>query len=847
MEVNRCPHCMEELGEINGNFCPFCGFNAAQNPQPPEALPRESILHGKYLIGDVLGRGGFGITYIGFDLSLESKVAIKEYYPSGSAMRREGESALYWNSTCASQTNRRGAYDDFLKEARKMARVDSIPSIVRVRETFLENETAYIVMDYVEGETLKTRLKRDGVLTYSACYAMLRPMMEDLQKVHQLGIIHLDISPDNIMIQKDGSVKLLDLGAAKDLNKKSNGMSQLVTKNGFSPAEQYMENGKIGPWTDVYALCATIYYACYGKLVPQALERLDQDTLTFDLPVKETIPQNVIETLKKGLAIRAAERIQSVEELMQQLDVSASKPDPKPQPDAKQGMAKKPKKPNLAVSVLKKVLLGFMILCTAFVLFLFYAAYRGAQITAEENAASSASMAAAESAASLEVSSEAPSESPASSEASSAQTAAQYTAQYRVDEAGGGSLSDGFVSGVDTVFKQFTDPSQVISVTATPAEGYVFVKWSDGITFRSRTDTDFKQDLAVTAIFAQASVQIDGKPDGSRVTVKAALKGDYTNAKNLRWYADGSEVESAAGKTSLTVNNTETADKTIKVYAVVVYNDCKITSNTLTCKLAGKKQAASSSSSSTASASSSQAKPAVQTVTNQSITVSAGEKGTYTGQWADGKPSGQGKMVVENGGVYEGNWENGLRSGQGTFTFANGAKYEGNWKNDVRTGQGKLTYTDGRVYEGNWQNNNRNGQGKLTWANGAVYEGNWANDKQNGQGKCTYSNGDIYEGNWKDAKRSGQGKYTYSDGTIYEGNWKDGERSGQGKIVTAKGNVYEGNWENNKMNGHGKYIWANGTVYEGDFVDGKFNGQGTKTFTDGTTQSGTWKDDEFVG
>ena len=144
MTVNRCPHCMEELGELNGNFCPFCGFNAAQNPQPPEALPRESILHGKYLIGDVLGRGGFGITYIGFDLSLESKVAIKEYYPSGSAMRREGESSLYWNSTCASQTSRQGAYDDFLKEARKMARVDSIPSIVRVRETFLENETAYI-------------------------------------------------------------------------------------------------------------------------------------------------------------------------------------------------------------------------------------------------------------------------------------------------------------------------------------------------------------------------------------------------------------------------------------------------------------------------------------------------------------------------------------------------------------------------------------------------------------------------------------------------------------------------------------------------------------------------------
>lgn len=770
MNINRCPHCMEDLGEQNGGTCPFCGFDAAQNPQPPEALPRESILHGKYLIGNVLGRGGFGITYIGFDLSLESKVAIKEYYPSGSAMRRDGESSLYWNSTYASQTSRQGAYNDFLKEARKMARVESIPSIVRVRETFLENETAYIIMDYVEGETLKTRLKRDGVLTYSACYAMLHPMMEDLQKVHQLGIIHRDISPDNIMIQKDGSVKLLDLGAAKDLSKKTDGLSQLVTKNGFSPVEQYMDSGKIGPWTDVYALCATIYYACYGKLVPQALERLDHDTLTFDLPVREAIPQNVIDTLKKGLAIRAAERIQSVEELMQQLDVSASKPDPKPQPDTKQEKTKKPKKSNLAVRVLKKVLLVFMILCTAFVLFLFYAAYRGAQITAEENAASSASMAAAESAASLEVSSEAPSESPASSEASSVQTAVQYTAQYRVDEAGGGSLSDGPVSGVDTVFKQFTDPSQAITVTATPAEGYVFVKWSDGITSRSRTDTDFKQNLAVTAIFAQASVQIDGKPDGSRVTVKAALKGDYTNAKNLRWYADGSEVESAAGKTSLTVNNTETADKTIKVYAVVVYNDCKITSNTLTCKLAGKKQAASSSSSSTASASSSQAKPAVQTVTDVSYS-----GGKYTGQWENGKPNGQGKFVESNGGVYEGSWENGLRNGQGTFTFSTGAKYEGNWKNGVRTGYGKLIYPDGNIYEGNWENNKFNGHGKFTWSSGPVYEGNWINDKRSGQGIMVYSNGSKYEGNWENNKQNGQGTMTYSDGTIKSGTWKDDE------------------------------------------------------------------------
>lgn len=320
MEINRCPHCMQELTGPKGGTCPFCGFDAKKSPQPAEAMPRNTVLNGKYLVGDVLGRGGFGITYIGFDLSLESRVAIKEYYPSGAAMRREGESELYWSSTYKFRSSREDAKNYFLKEARKMARVENIPSVVRVRETFLANETAYIVMDYVEGETLKARLRREGAMTYTACYALLRPMMQDLCRIHRQGVIHRDISPDNIMIQRDGSIKLLDLGAAKDLNKHSDEVSVPVGKNGYSPMEQYLNNGSIGPWTDVYALCATIYYACYGVRVPQSLERLEQDTLRFDLPTREPIPPYVVEALRKGLAVRAADRTQSVDELLDQLE-----------------------------------------------------------------------------------------------------------------------------------------------------------------------------------------------------------------------------------------------------------------------------------------------------------------------------------------------------------------------------------------------------------------------------------------------------------------------------------------------------------------------------------------------
>ena len=151
MLIQRCPHCMADLREYEEGPCPFCGFDQDAAPQPEGAMPRNTILHGKYLVGDVLGQGGFGITYIGFDLSLESKVAIKEYCPAGAATRRKGQNSLLWNSSHLSQAFRQSAYEDFLKEARKMAKIDQISSIVRVRETFLDNKTAYIVMYYVEG------------------------------------------------------------------------------------------------------------------------------------------------------------------------------------------------------------------------------------------------------------------------------------------------------------------------------------------------------------------------------------------------------------------------------------------------------------------------------------------------------------------------------------------------------------------------------------------------------------------------------------------------------------------------------------------------------------------------
>ena len=266
-------------------FCSECGRPYGSVETEPFALKPGTILDGKYLVGEMLGQGGFGITYIGFDLLLEQKVAIKEYYPMSTGMvSRENSTTVVWSSAVMQKSGMEKGFDSFLKEARKMAKLGGIPGVVGVKSVFIQNETAYIVMDFIEGETLLKKLQREGPMDYGTCISLMTPIMQALAEVHKHGIIHRDISPDNIMVQNDGRLILLDLGAAKDLDIQGKDgtmqSSQMVAKQGFSPVEQYGRDGKIGSWTDVYAMAATIYYCCTGVLPPSATDRMIEDTLT---------------------------------------------------------------------------------------------------------------------------------------------------------------------------------------------------------------------------------------------------------------------------------------------------------------------------------------------------------------------------------------------------------------------------------------------------------------------------------------------------------------------------------------------------------------------------------------
>ena len=319
MEVRRCMKCMHPL-TAGETVCPECGRAYGSANAETFALKPGTILEGKYLVGEMLGQGGFGITYIGFDLLLEQKVAIKEYYPMSTGMvSREGHSTVVWSSAMMGKTGTQKGFDSFLKEARKMAKLGGIPGVVGVKSVFIQNETAYIVMDFIEGETLLKKLQKNGPMDFDSCVKLMTPIMQALSEVHEHGIIHRDISPDNIMVRPDGKLILLDLGAAKDLDIQGNDgsvqSSQMVAKHGFSPIEQYSKSGKVGPWTDIYAMAATIYYCCTGILPPPATDRTIDDTLAC----QPLLTQQQFGILADCMRMRPQDRPQSMDTLLQML------------------------------------------------------------------------------------------------------------------------------------------------------------------------------------------------------------------------------------------------------------------------------------------------------------------------------------------------------------------------------------------------------------------------------------------------------------------------------------------------------------------------------------------------
>lgn len=314
---NLCLACMNP--RMTEGTCPTCGLDDRNLPEVANTMPIGTLLNGKYLIGRLLGAGGFGNTYLAFDLNLHTKLAIKEYLPKEVASR-ERNSVMIHVYTGESQSEFHVGMDKFLDEARVLARLKQHPNIVAVSDFFKENNTAYIVMDYLEGITFKEYLKmKGGRLSFEETMSVMTPVMDALREVHQIGLLHRDISPDNIYVTRSKQVKVLDFGAARQAMGEVSKSLSVILKPGYAPAEQYFSKGKQGAWTDIYAVGATIYHAVTGVLPPESLERMESDTLVPPNQQGANIPAAAEQALLRALAVRGADRFQTMAEFQQAL------------------------------------------------------------------------------------------------------------------------------------------------------------------------------------------------------------------------------------------------------------------------------------------------------------------------------------------------------------------------------------------------------------------------------------------------------------------------------------------------------------------------------------------------
>lgn len=315
--MHRCLGCMEEYQD-EFHMCPLCGYEEGTPPKEPYHMLPGTILSGKYLVGKVLGFGGFGVTYIGYDTKLERKVAIKEYLPGEYSTRMPGTTEVLTHDEEKSKQFQKGL-SKFVEEAKILAKMQDCNGVVKIYDSFMENSTAYIVMEYMEGMELAEYLKEKGRLSVEEAKEILHPVLIALKEIHAQGIMHRDIAPNNIYLLNDGRVKLYDFGASRYVSSSHSKSLSVIVKPGFAPAEQYSSRGEQGPWTDVYSLAATFYNMITGIVPEDALDRIEKEELQKPSKLGVNIKKSEENALMNALNIKAEDRTRDIETLEKEL------------------------------------------------------------------------------------------------------------------------------------------------------------------------------------------------------------------------------------------------------------------------------------------------------------------------------------------------------------------------------------------------------------------------------------------------------------------------------------------------------------------------------------------------
>ena len=304
---HACPRCMQENQNRN-EVCPHCGFYLPAYKPLPHHLQMYTILKGRYLLGSVLGEGGFGITYCAYDLAYNRRVAIKELFIVGVVSRQNSRTALVDTST-GLQRYYQECRNKFLQEARVLQSLQDKSGVVDIYEYFQENDTAYIVMEYLDGVDLRTFLKENGgKISYESTFCFLRPIMKSMMEIHRSGIIHRDISPDNIRYLTNKRMKLMDFGSAKSTATEHSDSVMILFKPGYTPPEQYASGYMVGPWMDVYAMAATIYRCITGKTPKASVKRENEEDLDSPRSLGADISPEVEQVILRGMALDPEKR-----------------------------------------------------------------------------------------------------------------------------------------------------------------------------------------------------------------------------------------------------------------------------------------------------------------------------------------------------------------------------------------------------------------------------------------------------------------------------------------------------------------------------------------------------------
>lgn len=316
--MKLCMGCMNQMDE-KLTVCPHCGFNEAALRQESYYLKPGTVIGGKYIVGKALSYGGYTVTYIGMDAEKNRKVMIKEYLPSDFSTRSEGDTEVTIYSGDACEQFEQGL-TTFLNEANRIGQLHNTQGIMRVYDCVAENDTGYVISEYLEGKTLKQIMEEGKRFPVQEAKEFVCRILEGLRQVHPLNIIHCDISPETILVTNTGEIKLLDFGETRYVTTANSKSLAIILKQGFAPEEQYRSRGERGPWTDVYALGAVMYYMITGVVPVESVDRALMDELKEPSKLGIQIPPNIENALMNALNVYQKDRTPSAEIFYQELN-----------------------------------------------------------------------------------------------------------------------------------------------------------------------------------------------------------------------------------------------------------------------------------------------------------------------------------------------------------------------------------------------------------------------------------------------------------------------------------------------------------------------------------------------